>query len=225
MSGKEETTRTPETSETLLKNIAARADSPAWDEFARIYGPALKRYASKENAGFRPVSEFDCDDLAQDAFVTVKSIMPGFRYDRGKGRFRAFLHKIVHNKVLTLRRRMSRAPEPVDDSVLEAGEPVAGGASSGDRELVLRVWSLALASALSGIRLEPNTKAAYRRLVLEGKSVDSVAREFNLKANAVYQIKNRVNRAVRKELLSAAHGKKDLGEVIEVFLERQGIHL
>ncbi len=226
MNDKDDRTETPKTSDSLLCDIAAHDDSPRWDEFAKIYGPVLRRYADDESSGSGLNPECESDDLVQEVFLTVKSVLPGFRYDPKKGLFRAFLHKIVHNKVRTLRKKRSKDPIFVDGAVLESSESDGDGkpAPEFDRELALRVWSQALALVFSEVDLEPNTKAVYRRLVLEGRSAESVSREFNMTPNAVYQIKNRVNAVVRKKLLRAAHNKKDLDEILEAFLSRRKNH-
>lgn len=222
MSEETTTNRTPSTSSSLLQEVSKNPESIRMEEFARIYEPVLRRYVSRAQVGFRTIDECEQDDLVQDAFLTIQSILPNFRYDRKKGKFRAFLQRIVCNRVRTLRRQLARRPEVAEESVLEEGCPVGAlsNESRQEQDLALRVWSHALALVLSGVQFTPNTKAVYRRLVIEEKTVESVAREFGLKPNAVYQIKNRIHRAVRKELLRVAQKEDTLEEILEKLLSR-----
>lgn len=222
MNDETDTTATPSTSSALLKEVSANPESARMEEFARIYEPVLRRYVSQAQIDFRAISESDQDDLVQEAFLIVRNILPRFQYDRKKGKFRAFLQRIVYNQIRTFRRRLARRPEAVEEAILEEGSPVGAlsDESRQDRDLALRVWSHTLALVLSGVQFTPNTKAVYRRLVIEEQPVESVAREFGLKPNAIYQIKNRVHRAVRKELLRVAQGKRNLEEVLEGLLSR-----
>lgn len=222
MNDEEDTTQTPSTSSTLLKDVSMDTESVRMEEFARIYEPVLRRYVARAQAGFRTISECEQEDLVQEAFMTVQGLLPGFRYDRKKGKFRAYLQRIVFNQVRTLRRQLARRPESAEEAVLEEGTSVVelDPETKHNQALALRIWSHALALVLSGVQIAPNTKAVYRRLVIEGNPVESVAREFRLKPNAIYQIKNRIHRAVRKELLRVAQKEDTLEEILEKLLSR-----
>ena len=81
--------RTPTTSENLLRDAAADGASPRAEEFARLYEPVLRRYAAAVRAGGAVLQPADRDDLVQEVFLAVRSALPGFRYDRSRGRFSA----------------------------------------------------------------------------------------------------------------------------------------
>lgn len=187
--------RTPTTSEALLRELAARPDSPRAEEFARLYEPVLRRYVAQARIGHAPIQPADRDDLVQEVFLAVRSALPGFRYMPGRSSFRAYLRRAVRNAVLRLQRR----PAPVPPVLADARPaPDAGDRDSG--ETLLRIWTLALARVFRSGRFSPNTQAVFRRVALEGESPADVGREFKLKPNAVYQIRNRILRAVREEL-------------------------
>lgn len=226
MNEEEDTTQTPSTSSTLLKDVSMNPESVRMEEFARIYEPVLRRYVARAQAGFRTIPENEQDDLVQEAFMTVQGLLPGFRYDRKKGKFRAYLQRIVFNQVRTLRRQLARRPESAEEAVVEEGTSVIelDSETKHSQELALKIWSHAVAIVFSGVQIAPNTKAVYRRLVIEGKPVESVAREFGLKPNAVYQIKNRIHRAVRKELLRVAQKEDTLEEILEKLLSQLTTH-
>ena len=202
--------RTPTTSETLLRNLAARPDSPRAEEFARLYEPVLRRYVAQARIGHAPIQPADRDDLVQEVFLAVRSALPGFRYVPGRSSFRAYLRRAVRNAVLRLQRR----PAPVPPALADA-RPAAPSAAGDESETQLRIWTLALARVFRSGRFSPNTQAVFRRVALEGESPVDVGREFKLKPNAVYQIRNRILRAVREELDRFGRGRLSASDLLD----------
>ena len=202
--------RTPTTSETLLRDLAARPDSPRAEEFARLYEPVLRRYVAASRIGHAPIQPADRDDLVQEVFLAVRSALPGFRYVPGRSSFRAYLRRAVRNAVLRLQRR----PAPVPPALADA-RPAAPSAAGDESETQLRIWTLALARVFRSGRFSPNTQAVFRRVALEGESPADVGREFKLKPNAVYQIRNRILRAVRDELDRLGRGRLSASDLLD----------
>ena len=202
--------RTPTTSETLLRDLAARPDSPRAEEFARLYEPVLRRYVAQARIGHAPIQPADRDDLVQEVFLAVRSALPGFRYVPGRSSFRAYLRRAVRNAVLRLQRR----PAPVPPALADA-RPAAPSAAGDESETQLRIWTLALARVFRSGRFSPNTQAVFRRVALEGESPATVGREFKLKPNAVYQIRNRILRAVRDELDRFGRGRLSASDLLD----------
>ena len=201
--------RTPTTSETLLRDLAARPDSPRAEEFARLYEPVLRRYVAQARVGHAPIQPADCDDLVQEVFVAVRSALPSFRYDRSRGRFRDYLRRAVRNAVVRLQSRPQPLPAEMAESV------PAPAPDEGDTETMLRIWTLALSRVFRSGRFAPNTRMVFRRVALEGEPPADVAREFKLRVNAVYQIRNRILRAVRKELDRFGRGRLSTSELLD----------
>lgn len=202
--------RTPTTSETLLRDLAARPDSPRAEEFARFYEPVLRRYVAQARIGHAPIQPADRDDLVQEVFLAVRSALPGFRYVPGRSSFRAYLRRAVRNAVLRLQRR----PAPVPPALADA-RPAEPSADADESETQLRIWTLALARVFRSGRFSPNTQAVFRRVALEGESPVDVGREFKLKPNAVYQIRNRILRAVREELDRFGRGRLSASDLLD----------
>ena len=202
--------RTPTTSETLLRELAANPASPRAEAFARLYEPVLRRYVAASRIGHEPIQPSDRDDLVQEVFLAVRSALPGFRYVPGRSSFRAYLRRAVRNAVLRLQRR----PAPVPPSLADA-RPAAPSAAGDESETLLRIWTLALARVFRSGRFSPNTQAVFRRVALEGEAPADVGREFKLKPNAVYQIRNRILRAVREELDRFGRGRLSAADLLE----------
>lgn len=191
------------TSESLIAEITSRYDSPRWNEFAKLYEPVLRRYVELSKADFAEIPEFDRDDIVQDAFLAVRKAMASFHYVKAKGKFRSYLATIVRNKVIAYQnaRRKLERPMGYTDNVEsgEIGKVLAGGGAE-EQELMLRIWTLALSNVFNKKSFSPNSKAVFRRIAIDMVPVADVAAEFRIKPNAVYQIKNRVMKAVADEL-------------------------
>ena len=214
--------RTPTTSEALLREVAAKPDSPRAEEFARIYRPVLARYVAHSRANHVPIQPADCDDIVQEALLAVLSALPGFKYDSKRGRFRAYLQRTVRNAVMRFQRRRASEANTRQDFDSGAGRSLIG--QQPDDELAIQVWSLTMARVFRSGRFAPNTLAAFRRVALEDVPVAEVAREFKLKPNAVYQLKSRILRAVRAELGHFGGNAVTLDDLAEALLaaEREG---
>ena len=202
---------TPSTSETLLRTLAAHPDSPRAEEFARLYEPVLRRYVAQSRAFHRPLQPADQDDLVQETFMAVQAALPKFRYDRSRGRFRAYLRRCVRNAVLRFQRNAQPTPSPSPE---EIPQPPPDTAS----ELHLQVWALALARVFRNVAFAPNTKAIFRRAVLEGTPVDDVVREFGCKPGTIRQVRKRVLDAVRAELDRFGRGRVSLEDLADAIL-------
>ena len=209
----------PATSPTLLRAIAADPESPRWNDFARLYGPVVRRCLARTGAAGRPLGAADRDDLVQETFLAVARALPGFRYDPARGRFRGYLATVVRNLVLRRRREEAARPEV---AVAETGEREAARATTdAERELMLECWTLALARVLREHAFTPNAKAVFRAHVLDDRPAADVAAEFRMRPNAVYQVKDRVLRAVRRELASFGQGRLPLADLHERLLDAE----
>ena len=209
----------PATSPTLLRAIAADPESPRWNDFARLYGPVVRRCLARTGAAGRPLGAADRDDLVQETFLAVARALPGFRYDPARGRFRGYLATVVRNLVLRRRREEAARPEV---AVAETGERDAASATTeAERELMLECWTLALARVLREHAFTPNAKAVFRAHVLDDRPAADVAAEFRMRPNAVYQVKDRVLRAVRRELASFGQGRLPLADLHEALLRAE----
>lgn len=217
----------PVTSPTMLRDVASNPSSPRWNEFARLYEPLIRRYVAREQMNFSRIQKADQDDLVQESFLAVARAMSSFQYDKDRGRFRGYLFSVVRRMVVRHQRKTERRVDvPVEDvgeDGLGVGEAEAVREDGEHREMMLQVWTLALARVFRKGRFTPNAQSIFRRHVLENADVQEVAAEFRMKPNAVYQIKDRVLRAVRRELdeLGASHG--GLADVYEFLVSENDI--
>ena len=82
-----------ETSDSLLERLAGAPTDDDWRRLNDLYQPLLRTWIARAGV---PTS--DVDDLVQDVLVVVFRKVGGFER-RGKGAFRAWLRKILANRV------------------------------------------------------------------------------------------------------------------------------
>lgn len=191
-----------DTNETLLERVKATGAHDAWREFYQEYWAVILAYARKLG-----LNQHQADEVLQETMVALMRQLPGFCYDREKGRFRNFLLTIVHRKSLAAFRRAKRERDTHMpwDSELEhhgAAKPGHGDATTpAEVEMQARwresVVEVVLDELARDPRLGPETLAVFRAYAIEGRPVAAVAAEFGLKENAIYQIKNRLIRRVQ----------------------------
>lgn len=206
------------TSSTLLRDIASRPDHPRWNEFASTYKFLLAQYVDIAASKFPVLNQEDRDDLVQELLFMLHKKLPGFRYSKERGRFRSYLWTIVGHLVPKAAQKKLRREQVAAVSV--AKDPADRGAvlptsPDSDIQLMLEIWALSYARLRQNKRFDPNTLAVFSRHALEGIDVQAVAEEFKMKPNAIYQIKDRILRAVRKDLVKEGLGRIPLVELHE----------
>ncbi|MCK4660266.1 MAG: sigma-70 family RNA polymerase sigma factor [Phycisphaerae bacterium] len=182
----------PETRATLLMRIKDPRDEVAWREFHALYAPLLYRYACAR--GLLPA---DAEEVRDQCLEVLTRSMPGFEYDRGKGRFKSWLRRIVNNKVSNLlrdrRERIAQSRE-----VLAVPDP-----HPSPDELWEEQWRYQhlkhCVEQVKGLISEKNYRA-FSMLLFDGCSVAQVCAELEMNPNQVYVAKSRALQRVRQKL-------------------------
>ncbi|GAB5558944.1 MAG: hypothetical protein SynsKO_05910 [Synoicihabitans sp.] len=201
-----------ETDNTLLERLASLDDQSAWQEFFERYWPLVINYAM--GVGLKRAQ---AEEVLQETMVVLMRVMPRFKYDRERGRFRGYLKTVVQRLCYRTMARNASGPAMVNldvmpDSVSADPTPSAADAlASRDEDGKLWEQSLfeaAVKAVFDDPRIDERTCHIFRAYVLENQSAQTVADRFKVDSNAVYQIKNRLMRRVRTE---AKRLKRDLG--------------
>lgn len=191
----------PDTPSTLLTRLAAQidgSDESDWARFFELYHPAMVHFVN----GRRGTLPIDADDVVQDVLVRLVDILRSGRYDRSRGRFRAFLGVTLRNELFSAIRRLTARPEfwgtPLD--ALPPSDPALQIPSTTDAQLELS-WRQARHAAavehiLTETALAEQSKRVFRELESTGDSCEAVARRLGLSPATVRQIKSRVSRMV-----------------------------
>ena len=192
----------PDTSTTLLAKLAEREtgiDQAAWFRFFALYQPVMVEFARMKGAGD------DAEDVVQSVFADLAKAFRAGRYAREKGRFRAYLAKMLRNELIS--RFRSRAVRPERDSVsitdaeieAEKGLQTEPAVYSGPDDV--ESWRaarhrVAVEHVLTKTALSEQSRQIYRRLMESGDSCTAVAREMGVAAATVRQVKSRVTRMI-----------------------------
>lgn len=183
------------TSSGLLERLRTGTGRPEaetdWREFVEVYGPLIERYLAGTG-----LSVPDAADVAQDTLVRVLRLMPRFRYDRGRGRFRDWLRRVTHNCRMAF---LSRQPpeglviRPFPLESLASCREVAAW----EEQFHARVFQAALEKVRP--RFSPANWRAFERTWFEGRPDREVAGELGLKLAQVYLARSRALAAIRRE--------------------------
>lgn len=180
----------PATRASLLLRIRDEQDHGAWQEFLRLYGPVVYRYARK-----RGLQDADAADLVQDVFRSIAGAIGNWDYDPGRGKFRGWLFTITRNKLFTFlegrKRRAIGAGDSDAHERLEAfADPSADGTDLWDQEYERQLF----ARAAEQVKPEfaPATWQAFWATAVDGRNPRDVARDLKTTPGAVYVSKSRV---------------------------------
>ena len=186
-----------ETSASLLEQLRAAADGPAWRRLVDIYTPLLRGWLGRY--GLQPT---DCEDLVQEVLAVVVRELPGFEHNQRPGAFRRWLRTILVHRVQGFWRARQSRPQATGDSDLakmlaELEDPDSGLSQLWDREHDRHVMSRLL-EQVEG-QVTPSTWQAFRRLALDAVSARQAATELRMTVNAVLIAKSRVLARLRQE--------------------------
>jgi RNA polymerase sigma factor (sigma-70 family) len=184
----------PETRASLIVRLKDADDQAAWGEFVEIYRPVVFRLARRNG-----LQDADADDLAQQVLAAVAGAVRRWQPDAARGRFRAWLNRIAHNRIINALTR--RAP---DRAV--GGDPTTDwlAAPDGPDSELLRteyrreVFQWAARQVRGEFR--PDTWQAFWQTAVEGRPVAAVAAELGKAPGAIYTARGRVMVRLREKI-------------------------
>ena len=180
------------TSTSLLEGLKDAENDEVWQDYVGRYRPLLVRYAARSG-----VTPDDAEDVAQATLHAFCVSYREGRYDRRKGRLRAWLLGIAQNQV----RRFKRRPSPERQAGAEFFDYAGAPAAPEQDEVWEQEWqSAVLRQCLEEIRREvkPRTFEAFERFALAGESAARIAEDLGVSENAVFLAKRRILRRVRE---------------------------
>lgn len=180
----------PETSMTLLKKIAVQVTGEreaAWVRFFGLYEPAIKRFVAWHD------SSHDPDDVVQDIFLKLVSVVQSGGYDSSKGSFRAFLATMIRRHLVSLYRKDQARGAGLHVDIDDA-EPSVSAVVAEQIDLKWRMarHQSAIEHVLTKTAISAQSRDIYRAYVEEGRSLDDVAAQFGVTKAVIYKIKSRV---------------------------------
>lgn len=174
------------TQPSLLSRVRNPQDQAAWHQFETKYRELIGRYCRR-----RGLQAADVDDVRQIVMLDLARGLRDFEYDPARGRFRHYLGRVVRSAIFRHFRRPNPAQAALVSTVLAAlpGEDEAAADELWEEEWVQHHYRLALETIRR--TYEPRSIAVFDRLVA-GNAVETVAAEFELSAQAVHKIKQRI---------------------------------
>ena len=183
----------PETSTTLLRDLAQDSRHARWGEFVARYRPMMETYM---HTRFPMV---DADDAIQETLIALIKVFPVYHYSPEEtGAFHNYLTGILRHRAL----RMIECESKRLNKELKYQE--IEGLSASDRnkddKSVWResVFEIALQQLLADESINDRTKQVFVRVAVNGEKPESVAESFGIARNAVDQMKARMKERLRE---------------------------
>lgn len=182
----------PDTSATLLNDLAGDAQHARWGEFVARYRPMMEAYVRER------FPEVEVDEVVQETFIAFIRIFPVYHYvPDEKGSFHNYLTGVLRHKALRMARHAAKRFDFRDD--FSEDTSAASVASESDERLWREsIFEIALQQFLADDSVQERTKQIFTRVAVNGEKPEVVAAAFGIKRNAVDQIKNRTLARLKK---------------------------
>ena len=198
------------THESLLVRMQDIQDGQAWNQFHQYYRTLILNFARS-----RGCSGDMSQDVLQESMITLTKVMPNFRYDRVKGKFRTFLLTIVSSRIVDAFRRERKYQEwRTDDNeqtpTLEntAEEWVSNWEDDWEHEWQQHLLMHALDRVKK--RVKPYIFESFRMYVLEQRPAAEVTASLDVSENTIYQHRRRIVSMLQQEVKAI---KLEIGEM------------
>jgi RNA polymerase sigma-70 factor (ECF subfamily) len=165
--------------------MTAGVDRDVWLEFFDQYADLILGFARS-----RGLQESDREDVLQAVLAALVRAMPGFRYDRQRGRFRSLLWTMTRRAIVDHVRQERRSPTvPLDGT---DGLAAPSAAEEEAWELEWRQHHLRRALRAVEHEFSEANMQAFHRYVVGGAPPEDVARSLGISVEQVYQAKSRI---------------------------------
>ena len=182
----------PDTRDSLLLRVADHRDFAAWEQFARLYGPAIYRVARRNG-----LQDADAQDVAQQVMIAISKALPTWVRRDEKTRFRHWLLRIARNAAINMltRRTMDRA---VGGSGV-VGADLAEAESDFDSQIndEYRRQLFLMAAEQVQARSDDTTWKAFAMTTIEGISIAEVSAKLGRTEAVIYASRSRIMRRLR----------------------------
>lgn len=191
---------TPETSTTLLRDIASSAENARWGEFCVRYEPMMRGYL-REHFPY-----VEADDVVQETLVALARVLPNYHYDpKEHGFFHNYLTGILRNKAVDAVRAGKRAEMLKDGVANERFDPGKNTQEADYRSWREAIFEIALQQFLADDAIQDRTKQMFVRTEINGEAIPAVAESLDVSAQLVYRARSRClkNLSARIEALKS----------------------
>ena len=195
----------PETRASLILRLKNAEDVAAWNDFVAIYAPVIFRVACRH--GFQTA---DAENLIQEVLLSISRALPQWLQREDRGSFRAWLLKIARNEAVDMLTRRATRPlgkdgQDAERLLAEVPDPRRDLSSQFDVEYEQAVFQWAAAQVRDSV--SETTWQSFWLTHVEGLSVDTAAKQLNMRAGTVYVARGRVMNHI-KELVKQFEDKR-----------------
>ena len=175
------------TRQTLLLKVRNQYDESSWEDFTRYYGRYI--YAVLRGMG---IDYNDLEDMHQAVLLILWKNLPKFEYNPEKGSFRSWLCTIIRNHVYGYYRdKKSGAELKSEDAVDSELEKIS------EKEWMIHIATVAWENVKDDF--SESVQKIYVRLT-NGEKPEDIAEETGITRGTVYVYKERVQKALRREV-------------------------
>jgi RNA polymerase sigma-70 factor, ECF subfamily len=181
------------TEEKELIDRLSRGEMPAFRELVEAYKKKMY-YFALDMVG----DPADAEDISQEVFLKV---FRGFKTFKRDARLNSWIYRIAYNTAIDHLRRRSLAPEPVEDSVLDAasgGFSESPGSPDPARAAENRLLSSKVEEALQKVSSRERTVFLLRHY--NDLMLDEIAETMQISVGSVKSYLFRCLRKLQKEL-------------------------
>ena len=194
----------PETSTTLLARLSCAGesiDNAAWQRFFELYQPVMLQFIRNRCKKMgRPEICEDAEDIAQRVLVSVIGVFNSGKYNREKGKFRAYLVTILKNNLADWLRHAQARPRGAGAIVSIEELPAFQNSifSREDEEEWRHARHMAaIEHVLEKTAISAQSRMIYREILATGENCAVIARRLGIPAATVRQVKSRVSRMIK----------------------------
>ncbi|MEM8835867.1 MAG: sigma-70 family RNA polymerase sigma factor [Planctomycetota bacterium] len=190
----------------LLQRLGDAQNTAEWSEFDARYRPVLVGVGM--HMGLR---RDDAEEVAQETLAQFARDYLDGRYNRERGRLRAWLIGICRHRVLDAHRRLARHRANRSDSALMNIADVHTLTKAWEEEERRVIFKRAMEVLCESERIAQSTIRTFEMVALEGLSAAAVAETNGLTVAEVYRVKHRVARRLREivaQLTDAHHAEE-----------------
>ncbi len=170
----------------LLMRVRDPTDRRAWHEFDARYGDLIRGYC--RSCGLQLS---DCEDVRQLVMMQLAAALGSFSYDPARGRFRAYLRRVIRNAISRHFERHTARERGLDQEVLNGLAITADGPDDAlwEQQWVRHHCRLALQTLRRSA--DPCSVEVFDHL-LAGHTIGRTAEAFGMTPERVRKIKQRI---------------------------------
>ena len=177
----------------LLHGLAGEKQSASWEEFDRRYRPILVNIARRMG-----VRDEEAADVAQDTLMRFLVAYRDGKYDRDRGRLRAWLIGIARYRIMEARRATAKEAGYRGESVVMSLQDESELADAWDIEQRNHMLRIAFDRLRTTTRMSETTIRAFEMLTHQQMPAPDVAEALGIEVQDVYVAKSRCLKKIRE---------------------------